>query len=66
MKQAMLVVFSSSDEGKTWEPVHPQEVPEWLKAPEVMGRLVAGDMAKNDLIATIHPVWYRAEEVTRH
>jgi hypothetical protein len=58
-KNAMLVVFSSGnpDEGG-WSLVKPEDVPDSIKEPDVMGCLVAGELAKpidGDL-------WYRAEE----
>lgn len=41
--QANLIIFSSPNGRDHWEPILPEEVPEWLKAPDVMARLVAGE-----------------------
>lgn len=40
-RKAMFVIYSSKDE-KTWEPVLPHEVPQWLLDPDVLGTLADG------------------------
>lgn len=42
------ILVSQSGEAGTFVPVMPEEVPEWLKTEDEMGRLVAGNMASRD------------------
>lgn len=59
MKKSMLVVFSSPDpDNGRWSLVNPEDVPDAIKDPDVMGNLVAGDIAK----PTDGELWYRAEK----
>lgn len=65
-KKAVLVILVSHDEGDTWAPVPVEEVPEWLKRPEIVGRIMHGEMVQNDgrvLAASHSRPWYRAERV---
>lgn len=58
MKQAELVIWRSPNGRDQWQMIKPADVPEWVKHPNVLGRMVAGEMAsdvRND------PFWYRAE-----
>lgn len=57
MKLANLVILRSTD-CRRWKPVLPKDVPAWLKEPETVGRLVAGEMARRRKGKT----WYRAEQ----
>lgn len=41
--QANLIIFSSPNGRDHWDPVLPEDVPEWLKEPDVVARLVAGE-----------------------
>ncbi len=54
-KVARAVILKSDDEVR-WEPVRPEDVPEWLKEEDVMGNLVAGAMAKRE-----GTPWFRAQ-----
>lgn len=56
-KVATLVVLHSPDT-EDWKPVMPAETPEWVKEPDVMGRLVAGDMAHRE-----GEGWYRVQKL---
>lgn len=69
MKTVCALVYSSPD-GKTgWRLVKPGDVPEWVKRPAVMGRLLAGEIAKENHVGLALParlgldLWYRAERV---
>lgn len=65
-QQGLLIIYVSHDDGETWEMVEPARVPDWLKEPNVMARLVAGEMAKNrDVGLTVKEEllpWYRASK----
>lgn len=64
-RTGLLIILRSEDDGETWFPVEPALVPDWLKEPDVMGRMVAGDMVQQKstiLSATVLP-WYRAEKM---
>lgn len=58
MKAGTLVIYRSSTGKRKWKPVLPAAVPAWLKDPEVLGRLVAGEMAHKPKEG-----WYRAEKL---
>jgi hypothetical protein len=62
--EARLIILRSPDGESDWTPVMPDQVPEWLKDPVVVGRLVNGEMAQGPsgilLPDQFHP-WYRAE-----
>jgi hypothetical protein len=70
MKQSAAIVFSSLD-GTEWVAVKPEDVPEWLKDPHIMGRLLQGEIAQHmhgNLALPLHlgaHLWYRAERVER-
>lgn len=56
MKAAKIIVYHSLD-SEHWTPILPADVPEWVKEPNTMGRLVKGDMAQTNGGGG----WYRAE-----
>lgn len=60
IKQAVCIVYVSTDDGKTWAPVKPEAVPEWVKNPDVMANLIHGEMAQDK---TAPLAWYRAERI---
>lgn len=61
MTEGVLIIYVSPNGRENWQPVLPQDVPEWLKDPDILGELVSGEMAcKADEEI---PVWYRAEKV---
>lgn len=62
MTEAMLVIYVSETGRDKWLPVLPDDVPAWIKAPKVMGRLVAGEMCIDPRSETEHR-WFRAEKV---
>lgn len=63
MKQAQLVIYKSENGRDNWKPLSPGEVPDWVKAPEVMGRLVAGEACMDAKIGDKGSDWYRADRV---
>jgi len=66
MPEAMLIFYRSLDGETDWQPLKIDEIPEWLKAPDVVGPLVAGEMAyadSNVLIPDEVSPWYRADKV---
>lgn len=42
--QAHLVIYRSPNGRDGWAPVKPDEVPEWVKQPDNVARMVAGEM----------------------
>ena len=60
-EQAWLVVFVSAD-GRMWHPINWDECPDWVKAPDNMGRLVGGEQCSANGDAG---PWYRAERVEK-
>lgn len=60
-KQAHLVIFASVNGRDGWHPLAPAEVPAWVKDPETMGRLVAGEMCMDTAQGDQGSSWYRAE-----
>lgn len=61
MTEGILIIYVSPNGRDEWKPVLPVDVPGWLKDPDTLGELVAGEMAcKAD---EDPPLWYRAERV---
>lgn len=64
---AQIVVYSS-DDGENWDLVKPEDVPNWVKDPDVMGWLVKGNMCRNDVPNWVKDPearkWYRAERLS--
>ena len=63
MNTANLIIYASVNGRDTWHPLLPDEVPEWLKEPDTMGYLVAGEMAFKPSEGDSGSLWYRAEKV---
>ena len=61
--QAFLVVFVSADGEKNWNPLTWDEVPQWVKHPDNMARLVDGEMCQDPTQGEAGSSWYRAERV---
>lgn len=61
--QARLVIFVSVNGRDNWHPVKADEVPEWVKDPDNMGRLVAGEACMKCDEGDAGSLWYRAEKV---
>jgi hypothetical protein len=57
-REERLIVWRSADpDGGQWDPVMPGLVPPAIKHPDVMGRLVGGEIAQVE----DDKFWYRAE-----
>jgi len=67
LQYARLVILTSPTGRDPWHPVMESEVPAWVKKPDVMGRLVAGDMCMEPTEGETGSNWYRAARVpTEH
>ena len=44
-EQGLLIIFKSTDDCATWNPIKAVEVPEWVKDPDILGRMVDGEAA---------------------
>lgn len=54
----MLVMYRSKDGRDPWEPIHRDDVPEWIKDdPKVVGKMLRGHEVHNE---TEGGFWYRA------
>lgn len=70
VKLARIVVLCSADlDANVWTPVEPSEVPEFIKEPETMGRLVKGEVCQCSVATSnryngdeLVDLWYRAEK----
>lgn len=62
LKQANLVILTSSD-GENWHMLKPEEVPEWVRQPDIVGHLVDGEMCMDPRQEPKGSPWYRAEIV---
>lgn len=60
MKQARLVIFESPHGRGEWKPLKPEDVPAWVKNPDVLGRIVSGEIAMDTAHGTN---WYCAQQV---
>ena len=56
---AMLIIYSSPD-GQVWSPVLPADVPDWLKDPDTIAKLVDGLMCQSPNSGS-RTTWFRAE-----
>ena len=61
--QAKLVIYKSPNGRDHWEPVMQADVPSWVRATEVMGRLVAGEACMDAAEGDSGSAWYRAERM---
>ena len=62
-KPVPLVIYRSLDGEKGWEPVPVDEVPAFLKRPDIVRRMKDGEMAQ---LEKMSPYWYRAEVMAVH
>lgn len=60
MNQALLVIYASENGRDGWQPVKADDLPEWVRAPETIGRLVAGEMCMKADEGDKGSLWYRA------
>ena len=59
-----MVVWKSPNGRDQWEPVKPADVPDWVKAEDVMGRLVNGDMCVDPTLGDSGSDFYRVEKIS--
>ena len=57
-----LIIYSLPDGENDWQPVKPADVPDWVKDPDNLARLVDGE-ACSDQTCDPPTAWYRAERV---
>lgn len=55
----LVILVAETDEGP-WTPMRPIDVPNWLKHPDIMGEMAAGNMCHDPKQG---PQWYRAEKI---
>lgn len=58
--EATLIVFCSANGRDGWHPIKPEEVPDWVKNPEVMARLASGEECMDCGQGDVGSCWYRA------
>lgn len=58
--EEFLVVFVSANGRDNWHPVRAEEVPDFVKRPEIMARLVAGEECMDCAEGRSGSSWYRA------
>jgi len=63
LAQAELVILASADGRGAWSPVLPAAVPDWIKEPDTLARLVAGECAMKADEGESGSLWYRAQAV---
>jgi hypothetical protein len=63
-EQAVIVVYKSENGRDNWQPVLPIDVPEWVKEPGTMGKLVAGMECMDPTIGVAGSAWYRATKAS--
>ena len=63
LKQAKLIVYRSENGRDNWEPVTADSLPAFVKNPDVMGRLVAGEQCMDAGEGARGSAWYRAVRV---
>lgn len=61
---AVIVVFKSPNGREPWTPVDPLLVPAYVKRPEIMGRLIAGEQCMDVAEGAQGGDWYRANRAT--
>lgn len=60
LHEVVLVILRTLDPDGEWELVRPEDVPDFVKDPATIKRLVAGEICQDE---TQGPHWYRAEEI---
>ncbi len=58
-----LIILSSTEEQGEYSPVKPEDVPEFLKDPEVVKALMDGNCCQ---LESVSPLWYRGEKQELH
>lgn len=58
--EALVVVYESDNGRDDWRPIKPDKVPEFVKDPDTMGRLLAGEECMDVSAGDRGGAWYRA------
>lgn len=61
--QALLLILRSRNGRDGWVLVKPEDVPAWVKSPDNMAKLVAGEMCMKSDEGVDGSDWFRAEKV---
>lgn len=64
LTQGTLIIYASVNGDDPWHPLIAEEVPEWVKSPDTLGRMVAGEMCCNAAEGDKGSLWYRAERMS--
>ncbi|MDA8260571.1 MAG: hypothetical protein M0Z99_33890 [Betaproteobacteria bacterium] len=59
----ILVFFESQDGVRDWKPVDREQIPDWVRTPEIIDRLIAGEKVRNTA-ERVHR-YFRAVEIDR-
>ena len=62
MKQHALIIFESVTGRDQWKPILPSDVPEWVKDPDIIARMMDGEICMNAAIGDKGSLWYYAEQ----
>ncbi len=62
MNLAMLIIYASPDGNTGWIPVLPADVPDWVKDPDILGKMIAGQMCQNPNSVS-RTTWYQAKRI---
>lgn len=63
-RSVSLLIFSSENGRDGWSLVKPQEVPEWVKDPDNVGRMLSGESCMKCDEGETGSAWYRAMRVS--
>lgn len=60
IKQDNIIIFTSVNGREPWHPVKPEEVPEWVKHPDNMAKMLSGEECMKCDEGVAGSAWYRA------
>lgn len=60
MPEALIIVYASENGRDGWAPVMPADIPEFVKDPDCMGKLLAGYQVMDPSMGETGSRWYRA------
>jgi hypothetical protein len=63
LKQVMGVIMASPNGRDDWLPVRYEDVPDFVKHPDCMARLVEGDMVMGPKLGPKGSAWFRLETI---
>lgn len=63
LAEARLIIHASDNGRSNWRPVDPAAVPAWVKEPDNVAHLVAGEMCMKADEGDKGSLWYRAEQL---